>query len=114
MRTRAARINERLEPFEATSTPLKSNRPGSNARWYVRADYERFAGKRARIVTTLLVNGGKTHRGTLRGLRGETVILETESGELPLPVATIKSANLEYDPRADLQRNKRERKKTNG
>jgi hypothetical protein len=47
-------------------------------------------------------------------LRGETVILETENGELPLPVATIKSANLEYDPRADLQRNKRERKKTNG
>ena len=64
------------------------------------ADYERFAGKRARIVTSLTVNGGKTHRGILRGLRGETVVLETERGELLLPMAAIKSANLEYDPRA--------------
>jgi len=74
------------------------------------ADYERFAGSRAKIVTSLTVGGAKTHRGTLRGIRGETVILETERGELPLPIAAIKSANLEYDPRADLQRDKRERK----
>jgi len=73
-------------------------------------DYERFAGKQARIVTSLQIAGNKTHRGTLIGLRGETVILATENGELPLPIATIRSANLEYDPRADLQRHKRERK----
>ncbi|HEY1656485.1 MAG TPA: hypothetical protein VGF86_15390 [Candidatus Tumulicola sp.] len=78
------------------------------------ADYARFAGQRARIVTKLSVNGGKTHRGILRGVRGEAVILDTSTGELPLPVATIKSANLEYDPRADLQRNKRERKRSHG
>jgi ribosome maturation factor RimP len=109
----ASRINERLEPFEDQYS-LEVESAGLERPLVRPADYERFAGKRARIVTSLLVNGGKTHRGTLRGLRGETVILETESGELPLPVATIKSANLEYDPRADLQRNKRERKKTNG
>ena len=78
------------------------------------SDYTRFAGKRVRILTTLTVNGGKTHRGTLCGVRGDSVILETEGGELPLPIATIKSANLEYDPRADLQRNKRERKRSHG
>jgi len=110
----AARINERLEPFEDDQYSLEVESAGLERPLVRPADYERFAGKQARIVTTLLVNGGKTHRGTLRGLRGETVILETENGELPLPVATIKSANLEYDPRADLQRNKRERKKTNG
>jgi ribosome maturation factor RimP len=110
----ASRINERLEPFESEQYSLEVESAGLERPLVRPADYERFAGKQARIVTTLLVNGGKTHRGTLRGLRGETVILETEKGELPLPVATIKSANLEYDPRADLQRNKRERKKTNG
>jgi ribosome maturation factor RimP len=78
------------------------------------ADYARFAGQRVRIVTKITVNGGKTHRGILRGVRGESVILETGAGELPLPVSTIKSANLEYDPRADLQRNKRERKGSHG
>ena len=40
------------------------------------------------------------------------MILETPDGELPLPIETIKSANLEYDPRADLQRNKQQRKRS--
>lgn len=69
---------------------------------------------RARIVTSLLVEGAKTHRGVLRGLRGENVLLQTGTRELPLPIATIKSANLEFDPRADLQREKRERKGFHG
>lgn len=73
-------------------------------------DYERFAGRRARVVTSLPIAGAKTHRGVLRGLHGENVALETATGELLLPVATIKSANLEYDPRVDFQRDKRERK----
>jgi hypothetical protein len=38
------------------------------------------------------------------------VILETSSGELPLPLATIERANLEYDIRSDLKRDKKERK----
>ncbi|MGC1380756.1 MAG: hypothetical protein WA814_07005 [Candidatus Baltobacteraceae bacterium] len=78
------------------------------------ADYERFAGERVRIVTTLTVNGGKTHRGILGGLRGEAVVVRTERGELLLPAAAIKSANLEYDTRIDLQRDKRERKQLHG
>lgn len=78
------------------------------------ADYVRFTGKPVRVVTKLVVNGAKTHRGTLLGLRGETVVLSTATGELPLPVATIKTANLEYDPRTDLQRAKRQRKNNHG
>ncbi|MEO9264217.1 MAG: ribosome maturation factor RimP [Candidatus Baltobacteraceae bacterium] len=105
----AARINGALEPFDEQYS-LEVESAGLERPLVKPADYERFAGKSVRVVTTLLINGQKTHRGTLRGLRGETVILETEAGELPLPMATIKSANLEYDPRADLQRNKRERK----
>jgi ribosome maturation factor RimP len=77
-------------------------------------DYERFAGARVRIVTSLTVNGGKTHRGVLRGLRGETAVLETERGELLLPMAAIRSANLEYDVRLDLQRDKQQRKQLHG
>ncbi|MGA8474382.1 MAG: hypothetical protein WB681_04885 [Candidatus Cybelea sp.] len=78
------------------------------------ADYERFAGQRARVVTTLTINGDKTHRGTLRGLRGEAVVVETDRGELLLPLATIKSARLEYDARTDFQRDKLQRKQLHG
>ena len=105
----AARINRALEAVDAPYS-LEVESAGLERPLLRPHDYERFAGKRARIVTSLQIAGGKTHRGTLVGLRGETVILATENGELPLPIATITSANLEYDPRADLQRDKRERK----
>jgi ribosome maturation factor RimP len=105
----ASRLNAHLEPFDAPYT-LEVQSAGLERPLVRPADYDRFVGNQVRIVTSLLVNGGKTHRGTLRGLRGETVVLETSTGELPLPMATIKSAHLEYDPRADLQRDKRQRK----
>lgn len=105
----ASRINDALETFEDPYS-LEVESAGLERPLVRPHDYERFAGKKVKIVTSLMINGGKTHRGTLVGLRGETVILATENGELPLPIATIKSANLEYDPRADLTRDKRERK----
>ena len=105
----AARINARLEEIEMPYS-LEVESAGLERPLVRPNDYQRFAGKQACVITNLTINGGKTHRGTLGGLRGETVVLNTEKGELLLPVATIKSAHLEYDPRADLQRDKRERK----
>jgi len=105
----AARINTQLEEIEAPYT-LEVESAGLERPLTKPGDYERFAGRAARVVTTLTIDGRKTHRGTLRGVVGTNVVLDTPAGELPLPIATIKSANLEYDPRADLQRDKRERK----
>ncbi|HVS46300.1 MAG TPA: ribosome maturation factor RimP [Verrucomicrobiae bacterium] len=105
----AARINDHLEEFDEPYS-LEVESAGLERPLTKPGDYERFAGKAVRVTTTLRIEGGKTHRGVLRGVRGTNVILEIKSGELPLPLATIKSANLEYDPRADLQRDKRERK----
>ena len=105
----AGRINDALFGFEDNYS-LEVESAGLERPLVRPTDYERFAGKQARVITSLTINGNKTHRGTLVGLRGENVVLKTETGELPLPIATIKSANLEFDPRADLQRNKRERK----
>jgi ribosome maturation factor RimP len=107
----AGRLNALLETYDAPYS-LEVESPGLERPLVRPADYTRFAGERARIVTTLTVNGNKTHRGTLRGVRGGSVILETPAGELPLPIETIKSAHLEYDPRADLQRNKQRRKRS--
>lgn len=105
----AARINAQLDDVEAPYT-LEVESAGLERPLTKPGDYERFAGRPARVVTTLTIDGRKTHRGTLRGVVGTNVVLETPDGELLLPLPTIKSANLEYDPRADLQRDKRERK----
>jgi ribosome maturation factor RimP len=109
----ASRLNAHLAGLDADYT-LEVKSAGLERPLMRPGDFERFAGERARIVTSLTVNGGKTHRGTLRGLRGETVVVETERGELLLPMAAIKTANLEYDPRADLKRDKLQRKQGHG
>jgi ribosome maturation factor RimP len=109
----AGRINAHLAAFDAPYT-LEVESAGLDRPLLRPEHFGRFVGERARIVTSLAINGTKTHRGVLRGVRGDAVVIETENGELPLPMATIKSANLEYDARADLQRDKRERKKTHG
>lgn len=106
----AAAINTRLEQYDELYT-LEVESAGLNRPLTKPGDYERFSGRDAKIVTSLLVQGGKTHRGVLRGVRGTNVILETAKGELPLPLATIERANLEYDIRSDLKRDKLERKK---
>lgn len=108
----AATINSRLDVYTDPYT-LEVESAGLNRPLTKPGDYERFAGRSAKIVTSLLVQGGKTHRGVLRGVRGTNVILETPKGELPLPLATIDRANLEYDVRSDLKRDKLERKNSN-
>lgn len=109
----AARINAGLSDNE-TQYALVVESAGLDRPLVRSGDYERFAGERVRIVTSLSIGGSKTHRGVLRGLRGETVVMETESGELILPIAAIKSANLEYDVRLDLARDKKQRKQLHG
>jgi ribosome maturation factor RimP len=74
------------------------------------SDYERFRDRNVRVLTTLPIGGQKTHRGKLAGVRGAALLIQTDRGELPIPFEMVKSANVEYDPRADLARDKRERR----
>jgi|SRR5579883_359701 len=109
----AARLCANLAPFDGQYT-LEVESAGLDRALVRPADYERFAGERARIVTSLTVNGAKTHRGVLRGLRGDAAVIDTGGGELLLPMAAIKTAHLEFDPRADFKRDKLQRKQKYG
>ena len=102
----AARINLALEAFtEPYSLEVES--AGLNRPLVKPSDYERFIGQNVRIVSTLVIQNAKTHRGKLVGVRGTSVVLEVTAGELLIPLAVIKSANIEFDIRTDLQRAKR-------
>jgi ribosome maturation factor RimP len=105
----AARVNAALVGFRDRYS-LEVESAGLERPLVRPDDYARFAGRPARVVTALSIQGGKVHRGILQGLNGTNVVLETARGPLPLPLATIKSARLEFDPRADLTRDKRKRK----
>jgi ribosome maturation factor RimP len=102
----AARINVALDAFTEPYT-LEVESAGLNRPLVKPSDYERFTGENVRVISSLAIRNAKTHRGKLAGVRGSNVILETAAGELPIPLEVVKSANIEFDIRADLQRAKR-------
>jgi ribosome maturation factor RimP len=105
----AARINAALSAF-ANPYTLEVVSAGLERALLTPADYERFAGRNVKVVSTLVIEGAKTHRGRLEGMRGTNVIVSSGTKQLPIPLAAIKSANLEYDVRADLARAKQREK----
>jgi ribosome maturation factor RimP len=107
----AARVNAALDAFPDMYT-LEVSSAGVDRPLVKPADYDRFDGRNAKVITSTLIANAKTHRGILGGTRGDGIILRTGAKgetELPIPFAAIKSAHLEYDIRADLQRAKREK-----
>ena len=106
----AARINAALD-LRPEKYTLEVQSPGA---WPLseRSDYERFRGRRVRVRTGVAIAGSDTHTGTLIGLRDGNVVLETGKGELQVPLDAVKSVHLDIDIRADLQRAKRERRRS--
>jgi ribosome maturation factor RimP len=106
----AARINAALD-LRPEKYTLEVQSPGA---WPLkeRSDYERFRGRRVRVRTGVAVVGSDTHIGTLAGLHEDAVVLDTGKGELQLPLDAVKSVHLDIDIRADLQRAKRERRRS--
>jgi ribosome maturation factor RimP len=105
----AARINAALEA-EPEPYTLEVGSAGLDRPLSTPADYERFRDKAVVVTTTLPISSEYTHRGTLLGLRGNLIVLATKSGELPIPIELVKASNIEYDYRADLRRDKKERR----
>ena len=105
----AARLNAALEA-ETDPYTLEVESAGLERPLVRPADYERFRNRDVTVTTTLAVENEYTHRGKLLGVRGNAVILERKGSEFPIPLQIVKSAKIDYDFRADLQRAKRERR----
>lgn len=109
----ARTINRGLEAFDEPYT-LEVVSAGLERPLRTPADYERFRDRNVKILTNELLDGRKTHRGRLAGVRGMSVLLEgveSRTEALAVPIDSIKSANLEYDPTSDLRRAKQEKRK---
>ena len=105
----AARINRALEA-ETEAYTLEVESAGLDRPLVLPADYERYRETNVVVTTTLAIASEYTHRGRLLGLRDNAVVLATKAGELPIPLELVKSANVEYDYRSDLRRDKKERR----
>ena len=77
---------------------LEVSSPGLNRPLRGRADYERFAGRLAKVVVSEAVNNQKAFEGWLRGVDRDDVLLEAANGRIDrLPMRLISRARLEVE-----------------
>jgi len=94
-----------VEDFIHASYTLEVSSPGLERGPYKRRDYERYAGRLARIRTRGPINGQRNFRGRLLGLEGEEVIFEDRtSGKVKIELDSIAKANLEFDVEQEFRR----------
>lgn len=73
---------------------LEVSSPGLDRPLKKLADYERFAGEQAQINLHEMTDGARRWKGTLRGVRGGNVLLETPAGTREFPFSAIDKARL--------------------
>jgi ribosome maturation factor RimP len=94
-----------VEDFIHASYTLEVSSPGIERGLYKPADYERFAGKLAKLRTRRPINGQRNFRGRLLGVDGEDALFEDRtSGRVSVPLDAIAKANLELDVEEEFRR----------
>lgn len=77
---------------------LEVSSPGVERKLMKASDYDRFAGKKAKLVLSEPVEDQKHWEGTLLGLEEGVVKLEASAGRLiRVPLASIRKANLKFE-----------------
>ena len=92
-------VFEEDDPFK-TEYVLEVSSPGIDRPLTRRRDFEAYAGHEAKLELKYPLEGRKRIRGTLKGLRGEDVVMEAElgeekgRGEIAVPYMSIGDAKL--------------------
>ncbi len=87
-----------VEDVVPTAYTLEVSSPGLDRPLRVSDDYERFAGRQAKIVMRERVDGQGFFRGKLGGLDGDAVLIDAEDGKRHrVPLQVITRANLEVE-----------------
>ncbi len=78
----------------ASSYRLEVSSPGIDRPLTKREHFERFTGERALVELEAPVGGRRRFRGTLRGVRGEEVLMEVAGEMIALPLGGVRRARL--------------------
>ena len=81
------------DPIEGSYT-LEVSSPGIDRPLTRPTDYARFAGHVAKVELKYARDNRRRFTGTIKGLAGEAVVLNTEEGSVSLPLAEIERAKL--------------------
>ena len=94
-----------VEDFIHSAYTLEVSSPGLERGLYKPADFERFAGRPAKIKTRVAVNSQRNFRGRIVGTEHESVIFEDRtSGRMAIRFDSIAKANLEIDVEGEFHR----------
>jgi ribosome maturation factor RimP len=98
-----------VEDFIHSAFTLEVSSPGLERGIYKLSDYERFAGREAKLKTRQPVRSQRNFRGRIAGIENDSVVFEDRtSGRLTIPFDLIVKANLEVDVDSEF-RNAKER-----
>ncbi|MEQ1910387.1 MAG: ribosome maturation factor RimP [Vicinamibacterales bacterium] len=87
-----------VEDFIPGAYTLEVSSPGLDRPLRSRADYERFAGRCAKLVLREAVNGQTFFRGRLAGVDADAALLDGEGGQRHrVPLELVTRANLEVE-----------------
>ena len=73
---------------------LEVSSPGLDRPLKKAADYARFAGHEAQLMLREPIDGARRVKGTLRGLHGESTVIQTAKGTHTIPLSGIERARL--------------------
>jgi ribosome maturation factor RimP len=77
---------------------LEVSSPGVERKLLKPKDYERFQGKKAKVVLEEPLDGQRTWEGTLAGVADGLIVLETKPGKtLRFPFERVEKANLKFE-----------------
>jgi ribosome maturation factor RimP len=103
-----------VEDFIHSAYTLEVSSPGLERGLYRREDYERFAGRSAKMKSRSAVNGQRNFRGRIEGVEGDEVVFnDMTSGRVRVPLTEVAKANLEIDVEEEFrlaEERERERK----
>jgi ribosome maturation factor RimP len=77
---------------------LEVSSPGVERKLTKPADFQRFTGQKAKVVTHEPVETQKHWEGVLRGMEGQEIVIEPSEGRLiRIPLTSVKRANLKFE-----------------
>src|SRR5436309_2651234 len=87
-----------VEDVVPTAYTLEVSSPGLDRPLRREADYDRFTGRRAKLVMGVAVDGQMFFKGRLGGVENRAVVIETDDGRRHrVPMHVITRANLEVE-----------------
>jgi ribosome maturation factor RimP len=87
-----------VEDFIPDAYTLEVSSPGLERGLYNRGDFERFAGRLARIRTRGAVGGQRNFRGRILSVEGDDLLFDDKTtGRVRVPLSEVAKANLEID-----------------